>query len=542
MNQPSNKITLSTEFRGKLINQLIGDPRFFVNNLYITERRWFGLAQPKLAGSTGFSIDDPNLCCLLGKLGFQPAQLPEFCLMVTDVPLENLGDLATPSSDFTQIISRQDNSISVGLLKSKYLSDGTSISLSDTPPSSLKAFMGNERLLRQCGFPDLRDNLFIASDIFTNDVIIGFLLSTLQIEQKGKFPYPGVLEYKTATICRSDPSGSKLYGAILMETSTSTLSDFLIFQGGESESNFITVPVLDPTPRKERIRQVAQDQQMTLEEQEQFYGLNIMQGAGAYYSRNILKPELIFGLLGQAICLLHFMDINFAFHFGISTTDSWFITPQPVNFTYTGLSISCPISIKMANFSLSSISIYSTPARRALRLYPASTWAARYLNVAPFTPNVEGSRNGLFFQIDNLLNAQVYAKMYYAGVPYYTQIDTYIFLISFFCFAETYYAAILDKRIARVWEKAWTRSDLKKINRRVKIFIDAGRQPTFDEIITMIKGIQLNCQIGEILIKEMIKQQSEKAEVYPILDKGIIMTPPAGAPGKLGGPGRRGLF
>ena len=487
--------TPDTQWRNRIIGALIDDPRATVDAFYATKSKWLGLGKKEVVAGE-FSLNDPQLCCLVGQLGYTPAQLPEFCLLARVIEQDDLVDLTNDTSVFAQVITDKQNATPLGLLKTIKLSSTPNIRAEDITDDQIKIMQREERVLRLCNFPDLRDNLFISSDEYTNDFLIGSILSILQKLPEWKFPYQGILEYISGSICQGDGN----YGVIMMETSPSSLALYL----EQERSNYYQVPIISP----DLVQQSVAD---------------------------VLRPEIFMGIVGQAISLLSYLEDKFAFHFGISTLDSWYIVNKPVSFTYAGYTVSSPVTIKMANFGVSSISVNSTKANRTLRLHASSSWISRYLSFSPFHPKVDEIGGELLFQLDNVATSEIKSQMYYAGIPFYSQTDIYIFMLSLFTTSGALYLKRVDPRINAIWQSLWIPDQQDKMDKRLARLISGGSKIELNSLINALKGIQLYCDVASRILSGLsdagrVAGPGQSPPVRPPLAQQAFVQQPAPPP------------
>ena len=419
-----------------------------------------------------FLYNDPQTCCLLRN----DDKESQTCPGVNHGYLGRRGKVGVP-----YLVEVNDETL---ILKTSQPGQ-LSLIYREKPPSSIRSF---EETIRQaptrCGFPDISDLRYLGADEFTNEMLIGIILTSFiknWNEQTRNNFYP-LVEYIASSVCLDNNPGlpitsSRPIGIHLMEF-----------------ANLGTLIDLSKSPETEQYRQVSKVYDPSSE-----YRENI--------TIEVVKVEVIFQVIRQVIASLHLIQNEFDFNHGDLKIANIFVSSQPAEGEYEGLDISAPFTCKVADYGKSSLTIETE--KGPCRIYNRSWLADRYLNLNPFTPLINIERVGFigepFFIIQGLLTVHLYTRTRHMGIPFYLAFDTYSFLISLLLIPGFYYSFFnTPQLVEKIWNPLWFGRDAALMQQAILDFLDDPKKAqSISTVLDLLKGVRLRCNATNILLNNL---------------------------------------
>lgn len=474
----------------QLITDLIIDPENF-------SRQY--LRQPP-----EFLYNDPEVCCLLRNSSRTQGQ-DSTCPGINKGYLGKRGKIGVPylveiyrrwvSSSETSPDDDIDNHTNNRQLFIVKTSQPGSLSLvyRNDPSSNIQDFVTTlDKSPTRCGFPDLDDLHYLGADEFTNEMLIGLILTyylrdwneemiTLMREPSFAF-YPQV-EYLTSTICQDNTSGlpftsNKPIGVHLQEyCDLGTLHDFATSSKTQEYRQPLTV--LD----------------FTLKDGDEF-------------RLEVVQDKILLQIIRQVVTGLHLLQEEFDFNHGDLKVTNVFVSSQSASGKYQDVDISAPFTCKIADYGKSSLTLDTK--KGPVRIYCRSWLADRYLSVIPFRPEVGrelryGVKEEPFFIVNNLLNVHLYTRSRHQGIPFYRAFDTYTFFVSLLIIPAYYYSFFNSKDLVKhVWNVLWFPGDDELMRRKILDRHHDRKAESISICLDLLRGVRLRCDVTERLVMNLV--------------------------------------
>ena len=375
------------------------------------------------------SLNKRDLCCIFNR----------------EVPMESTPGLCL--APFKEIGSGAHGTIySIGTREESYI-----IKERDVTKPLVAYLEQSERTQRRllpyqgvCGFPLSFPSLALASDDFTNEVLVSYILDEL-------LDRPGVADAGLNNIATTYAASicGKRKGLLLMERGDASLND--VFN-----------PVFSSY---------------------QEFGFTISGDIPVFNEYFVLNT------IGQVVLILQYLhNWNFV-HGDLKLANvAFFSTPYryyDANFT-----------VKLIDFEKSSIT-YSL-GDTDHRFFNYSSLADTYLSLIPFTPNV---KDGTFI-IDSTFVPQTYAYSRHEMIPYYSSFDLYTFIISM-ALSPSYFFAFsrFPNLVSSVWRVLFDENNFVKVYDRIYKAQGKLDPNSMSDILEILRGIPLKCDLADLLYK-----------------------------------------
>jgi hypothetical protein len=442
----------------KILSRLLTEPEAFARDY---QRR-----------PPNFLYNDQRVCCLLDQTTKSPT-----CPGINHGYLGKRGKDGVPflvNIDGEDLVLKTTNPGQLSLVYRK------------EPPTNIKSFNATlKKAPSRCGYSNIDDLRYLGADEFTNEMIIGIILSSYFItwneETKNNF-YP-IIEYLTSTVCQDRSPGLKIItatppiGVHLMEyADLGTLVDFA----------------------NRRETQVYRQRQRIIDPRSPY---------GEEITIEVIKPDIILQIIRQVIAALHLLQNEFDFNHGDLKAANILVRSEPAKGIYQGVDISAPFTCKVADYGKSSLTFGTDQGPH--RIYNRTWLADRYLYIMPFTPmiNTQRTREGdePFFIVQGLFNIHLYTRTRHMGLPFYLAFDTYTFLISILLIPAFYYSFFESPHLVeKVWTPLWFGQDGQRMQQDILVFHkDPSKAQSISTVLNLLKGIRLRCNATQILLNNL---------------------------------------
>jgi len=227
-------------------------------------------------------------------------------------------------------------------------------------------------------------------------------------------------------------------------------------------------------------------------------------------------------IIKQLTVILNILDdVNFIH--GDPCVQSLAFDKEPCSYKYENVLISGPLTLKIVNFSKSSITA-SYNVNKKIRLYPKSSDASVFqsgfipkINVIISSTaacdyirdNGHNDNNGVCitdeFNIytidDNNVNSLLNIRN--SGIPLFgASLDLYCFMVGLMCEPTFYQAVHNNDNLYLLWCIMWLPGDLITIEERLgSVIHDNKNKMSFREILTLLYGLRLRCNAHKVLWK-----------------------------------------
>jgi hypothetical protein len=444
---PSYDLKKMEQNRLSLIQALNVNPKKFVLTLYNKSSGL--LASPYL------DINDPEICCLIQGEQFKELDyntLPPVCNSGKLSVMEQSGKTSQP-----YLLTVGDKKFVLKIMRS----GDPSIEYSTHAPSSSKNIIPGS-----CNFKDLKGYSYIASDEFTNEFLIGYMLDYVFKQfSKGIKSY---VSFHTATICTSK-SFFKVenYDIIMMEyCDLGSLNNI--------GTNLLLSSLLEP----------------------KLFDIN-----GIATNANIVKPDALLNIYKQVMISLDFLQDKVQFTHGDLKIANILLKTEQYATNYKNINISSPFTVKLADFGKSSMTMILSDAKKPFRFYNHSSLASKYYVFTSFKPKVNTGLGGEYYIIDNIAMSTLYSEIRHMGIPFYATFDTYTFIISFLLVPEVFRSVFSNEKLkSLLWDPLWFPGDSDKVYRSLVRSIQDKEEHTMGNVLKILKNIKLKCNITANII------------------------------------------
>jgi hypothetical protein len=441
--------------RNDMVIKLLENPDNFSKRLYIFRK--YGLFNRRFDVMEGslIKINRGGICCLSNKTNENLSEQASVCFKPKIKKLVDYGGefelykINYKSKDYTMTSQLVEEPLA---------------KFSKTPPVTAKKLSESPNV---CIFTNIENYNYLGLDDFSNSFIISYLLYYSYRNDKTKRTgLNGFIEYFTSTLCDAD---TKLYGVIIKE-----------YPDNGSLYNFIT------------------------ESNDKYREVGIFNENKKEIQKFVLKKSTIVNLLKQIIANLLYLQNEHSFNHGKTTIHTLYVTSESSKISYDGLQNNSDITIKIGDFNVSAMTISTNIGD--LRIYNQSSVSNFYFNFSSFTPEIKRSYGETYFTVDSYLTSTLYSKLRHVGIPTYKSWDTATFIISFLSLPEVFYPIMSDVQLKRLlFDEVWHPEDTSKIYTRLYNIVSSGDLLKFDQILDILKGIRIKCNLTTQLFENLKK-------------------------------------
>lgn len=434
--------------RNQVVNELHQNPGNFASTLY-SERTTGPFWKRQLETSSPFfETNNSALCCLIENT----------CSSSEAKPLSHQGK----ESETRLVTSGPTNQRRYHVLKI-YNLDSLNIRFFDTPriPPLWSP---------KCFYPDVADLLYLGSDNFTNEYLIGFILKDLYFRaQSTNTRLNGIIDFISVTVCNS---GNSKKSVILMEYAN--LGDIINLVRNPLNSEFRDV-------------QIFTDQ------------------ANNPVELDSLKPKIIVDICKQVIANLEFLHDEIEFNHGDLKANNVLVQNTPSRGNYKALAWNSEITVKMADFAKSSLTITDKSNRR-IRVFNYSSYAERYQAAFPFIPSINSQFAEPYYIMDANTNVAALTWIRHLGIPFYFSWDTYTFMISLLLIPEIFYPVMIDPKLSPrlrpvLFDSLWFLDESSTAYNRLNNAIQQRKPNSYSLVLDILGGLKLKCRANTILLE-----------------------------------------
>jgi hypothetical protein len=430
--------------REYLIYSLRKDPYIFAKNMYSEETTGYFWNRKLITSSPYLRTNNENLCCLIGASEIKSS----ICLNSVVEPLTHQGkESETLLVKTGSLIQPQYHVMKV------YNLDKLQIRYSDVAKYPMINYP-------ECFYPNINNLTYLGTDIFTNEYLCGYILDDLY----SKSQLDGVVKFLSATICNS---GNNKKETIFMEYAD--LGDII---------NLVENPLTN------EFRDL----------------LTYTDQSGVSFQLTSLKIPVIIDICKQIIVNLDFLHKELEFNHGDLKANNILIKFAPSRGNYQGVNWNSNITLKLADFAKSSLTINTEKGR--LRLYNYSSYAEKYDNTFPFEPNLGNQFNEPYYVMDANTNLASLVWIRHLGVPFYFSWDTYTLMISLLMIPEIFYPVMTNQKLRSVlFDSLWFGDDYSTVYSRLYSAVQERKENSYTTILNILNGLKLKCNANTILLE-----------------------------------------
>ena len=188
----------------------------------------------------------------------------------------------------------------------------------------------------------------------------------------------------------------------------------------------------------------------------------------------------------------------------ISNTSIMF-SLEPCNYTYKNINVNSPVTLKLFDFSNSSISILTDDPNSKIRLYQYSSLINTQLNSVSYNPFIITlfipSLNIYVWKFNekelNNQGALLYIYTRNIGIAkYQNSLNLYIYLILLMTNKKIYDTVINTKDLYDIWSSLFIADEVNIINARIKTMTS---EPNLLSIVSILYDLHLLCDPFNII-------------------------------------------
>ncbi len=219
----------------------------------------------------------------------------------------------------------------------------------------------------------------------------------------------------------------------------------------------------------------------------------------------VFSKNFIIDLFRQLLTNLQMLQSKYSFNHGNLTQDKILVKRSPSNIAFNTIRNSSEFTFMISDFRYASMNINSGFGRESklYRLFNANKYAEKYFLVFPFKPVIDKSFDQAYYSIDDVLDIQLLAKIRHLGIPFYSSFDTMTLVISLLLIPQIYYRVFTDPELKRIiWDSLWHPQETK-IFGEIQKLVESDKGTTYPDILNLLKGKWIKCNITDILISEL---------------------------------------
>lgn len=484
-------ITLAEKSYLEIYNMLVSDPRYVAQNLYRAQ-----LGKSELSGSM-LSLDDDNICCLVDatiKNKVDPGQEVEASSANRSNSANSSSSANSSGNSLSSICQTDIRRLQIGSkvsqpLLASYNEQRMVIKISKIDPRirfmSINDYSVVKQLLTQgqdetttfgCWNP--RADYLIACDNYTNDILIGKLISSIYSSPEA--PGKTFNAYWAAALCQKDVGWFRKSVAITGLTMMEYADYGPINKIARNSHLWATSSSLYDQPGGMVVNEVNWRDR-------QYKGMR---------SWPVPLVNAIFMQVGAAYDFLH---LTHQFTHGDAKVSNLLVSSHNTSFTYRGIKIECPVTVKIVDFSKSSISIV-TDDNKVTRLFNYDKVAEAQLKIVNFQPKIQILGNRRVYRLSGVLEIVKLSKIRHGGLPFFRSFDIYTAFVSMMMLPEFLIPILSDEILKKnLWDKLWTAEQTSIMEQRLWDAALSNVEPTYSNILSILDDIYLYCDLADDL-------------------------------------------
>jgi hypothetical protein len=396
-----------------------------------------------------------DICCLINKIR-QNEDTSKTCKGINAYPLGPRGKVGVP------YIIRDSNGVDTVVKLSE--TDNLYSTYRIDPPTPILNIDFN--VSKYCITNIKLDNIrYIASDEFTNETLIAYILNYLK-SQVPSLPLLFVRHYQGAVCSNTD--GTTLCMNIMENCDLGPLDKI-------SNHPFFMNYIRD-------------------------YNIN---DYGVEIILPLIDSNTILQILIQITVGLHMLQTYVGFVSGDLKAGNIFIKSDPINIIYDGIKLQAPFTCKIADYGKSSCMLIGQN-NMALRFYNESTLSNLYLSLHPFNPDVSSENGEYYYTIGNLLNSQIYTRTRHMGIPFFKSFDYYTVIVSLLTNPSIYYMFFSNNVLKSIfWDSIWFNDDGSIAMDRIRQYIPHDKGHSINDALDILKGLRLKCNAVAVIMNNI---------------------------------------
>ena len=431
------------------------DPKLFGAVLYQVITK--GLFRRKRETFSPYFINNKlDLCCLIDKTDVPQAQWTTICKSKKTSVIST-----SKSGEVLKVENGQEYALKVVKIRNLGIEYQTS------PPGNIKDVIRKLGNLSNCGYYDVTKLKYLASDTFTNELLISYWLDYYYDYLKPGNTLNGVLKVYDATICDAK---NQSHGTFLTEYAQyHGLNSWLTSIVGSNS-------IINSTCSLEDVSVTC----------------------------DILTKSTLIDLFKQLTANILFLQTEFQFNHGNLNGENILVMNTQNTFDYNNVKNNSNITFKMNNFEHSSmtVNIGTQPTTSLVRIY--NKGFTSILTIFPFKPILGKIFSENYYQVDANFDFTTYTRIRHMGIPYFNSWDTYTLLLSLLSYREIFFAVFAEEQLRQVFFfDFFFIEDVSRVYKGISNAAIKDKPLSMNDIIGLLRGARLKCNATDTLFERL---------------------------------------
>jgi len=223
-----------------------------------------------------------------------------------------------------------------------------------------------------------------------------------------------------------------------------------------------------------------------------------------------LKTDIIYEIFKQAMVIVKSLTLYNFFHRDINSNTLLFFSDY-CSYIYDNVYVDCPITLKISDLSLSSITI-----NNEIRLYNQSNIIDEEIEKMQYKIllniideiNFCSKNNTYNFKniINNFQKYTIYIYLMNLGIPMFqSSLNVYIIMIILMSYINFYNEFIKSDKLMSIWKKMWNIEDYNILMENIKeLHKDINSTSHLDKIMKFLSNYQLKCDVLDLIWSDII--------------------------------------
>ena len=487
-------ITKAEELYTNVYNILIANPSEVANSLYGSQP-----GKSELSRSL-FSLDDTSICCLVNDT--IKKQIDKSDPISPGVATAASSSSSTTLSSICQTDIRRlqiGSKVSQPLL-AVYNDQKMVIKISKIDPrirmmpigdySVIKELLTRGQISQQeitafeCWNP--RADYLIACDNYTNDALIGKLIASIYTSDEA--PGKTFNSYWAAALCQKDVGWIRksiaFTGLIMME--------------------FADYGPLNKIARNSHLWPTLQFKYNVPGGMDK---IDFTRRNTQYNNLSSFPAKFVMNIFMQVMSAYDFLYSTHQFTHGDAKVSNLLVSSNESIFTYRGLRIDCPVTVKIVDFSKSSISIIA--GEKVTRIFNYDRVAEAQLKLANFQPKLQIMNNRRVYRLAGVLEIIKLSKIRHGGLPFFRSFDIYTSFVSMMMLSEFLIPILQNNELKNsIWNNLWIPDQQTDMEEKLWDAALNNVEPTYSNVLSILDGVYLYCDLSDSLIASWTALQS----------------------------------
>ena len=216
-----------------------------------------------------------------------------------------------------------------------------------------------------------------------------------------------------------------------------------------------------------------------------------------------ISKEVVKSIILQLFACLHDLR-KYDFSHGSPSTETIKFKKTEISYIHDGVLISGPITLKLLDFSTSGCTVLNDKKEKSLRLYSKSVVADEELKKQIYKPVIEtvslNNKNDkvTIYKVNkNVKCSMLFLYMKHLGLPVYAaSFDAYSFLTVLMTERSFYSTMLNDASLSKLWRSMWiSAEDYEKVNERIKEFHENSKTVVLKDVMKILTDLSLRCDM-----------------------------------------------